>query len=418
MKRRLPEYLLLLVAALSLYLITRTGQFSILLLCLLLANVVITFFATRKTSPLLLIASRIFLGLVFIFSGYVKVVDPLGFTYKIEDYFIAMNLSKLEVMAFPLAIVLSFAEILIGLALTFKLRIRYSAWALLAFMVVFFPLTLWLALTDAVKDCGCFGDALVLSNWQTFYKNLLFVPFTILILVNRKRYGWYWKANLQWTALGVFALMVGVLNFYCYNHLPIQDFRPWKVGSEIYTPQAPKVYLVYKNKDTGEMDQWLSSELPWQDTVWMSQWEFVEQRVDQDFNPESNYISLTDEYGQEVGTRILHSPEYQLLVVSYDVLKANRKSFEKLNELYDAADNDGVGMAAATATLLDELEPFRHEVQSMYPFYWGDDVTLKTIIRSNPGLLLLKDGKILAKWHHNDFPSFEEVKEKYIEDSN
>jgi uncharacterized membrane protein YphA (DoxX/SURF4 family) len=414
LKRRIADYLLILISIVAAWFIFRSPGLNYLLLTAFTIATVLSLLI-RKPGGLLLIVSRVLLGVVFIFSGYVKLVDPLGFQYKIEDYLQAMELYGLEPYALVFALILSISEMLIGLGLLFKVRMRVVAWGLALFMGIFLPLTLWLAVSDAVKDCGCFGDALVLSNWQTFYKNLLFLPFTLVVFIHRKRYGWFLNPLLQWGLAGLFLILSIGLSGWCMRHEPIHDFRAWKVGSDIYKPQAPTVYLVYKNTLTGETDQWLSSELPWQDSLWVKQWVFVESRIDKDFNPESNYIPMSDEYGEDQGVAILHNPDYQLIVISYDVLKGKSEAFDDLNEIYVAAEKDGIAMVGATSSIVDELEPFRHQKQIMYPFYWSDDITLKTVLRSNPGLMLLKGGRILAKWHYNDLPTYDELKEDYLQ---
>ena len=198
--------------------------------------------------------SRIFVGLVFIFSGFVKGVDPLGSAYKFEDYFYAFGLEAIASWALPLAILMIAAEFIIGWALLIGVKIKPAAWGVMLFMVFFTILTLYLALEDPVEDCGCFGDAIILTNWQTFYKNLIIMVPTIIVFFGRKKIKPLFCCKVEWGIVLVgLAIIVG-LSLYCLRHLPIIDFRPWKIGTSMIDENAapPKSYVTYKNKKTGE----------------------------------------------------------------------------------------------------------------------------------------------------------------------
>jgi len=194
--------------------------------------------ALQKTGNVLLHISRFVLGGVFIFSGFVKAIDPLGFTYKIEDYLHAFGgiFDSFAGIAFSVAVLLSTLELLIGLNLIFKVQLRLTSLLALLFMAVMTPLTLYIAIKNPVTDCGCFGDALVISNWATFYKNLFLITLAILMLIFHKRMKTLLLPRFEWIAVTMFILIGVGLSLYSYQHLPLIDFRPYKVGVNI--PEA------------------------------------------------------------------------------------------------------------------------------------------------------------------------------------
>lgn len=207
--------------------------------------------------------SRILTGVVFIFSGFVKSIDPWGFTYKLVDYFEAFQLEWMEPTALYLAVLISAIEFLIGFALVFNSRIKLASWEILIFMVFFTPLTLYLAIKNPVNDCGCFGDASIMSNWETFYKNLVLLALTLIVFIQRKKFTPSWKIKQQKSIVAIGLIFILGLSFYCYRHLPIIDFRAWKIGNDMVTEAPkPKVYLTYKNKNTGKTKEWKSKNLP------------------------------------------------------------------------------------------------------------------------------------------------------------
>ena len=213
---------------------------------------------------LLRLISRILVGIVFVFSGFVKAIDPLGSTYKFSDYFTAFGMGFLEPLAFPLAIFLSSAELIIGVTLLLSYRMKVMSWILLIFMSFFTVLTFILALTNPVTDCGCFGDALILTNWETFGKNVVIMAFTLIIFIYRKQYPEIRSAMVEWSVIVAFFLGSVFLSLYCYNNLPLLDFRPYSVGTNIPdamtipedAPQAVyETRLYYKNLETGDVEE-------------------------------------------------------------------------------------------------------------------------------------------------------------------
>jgi uncharacterized membrane protein YphA (DoxX/SURF4 family) len=366
--------------------------------------------------------SRVLFGIVFIFSGFVKAIDPLGLVYKFQDYFLAFNAEWLFPTALPLAILLSGLEFVIGTLILLGVKMKYSAWGGLLFMLFFTPLTLYIAIYNPVSDCGCFGDALVISNWSTFYKNVVILAAAILIFAYREKFRPLWSERNDWIIAGFVSIFILWLSAYCLRNLPIIDFRPWKVGNNINelvvpTPEIADVYLIYRNKETGERREYSPADLPWDDPEWMQNWEFVDQRsvVTREFEEAPiNNFHIQDEYGDDYTESYIGNPDYQFLVIAYDLNRTKPRAFErKINNLAENAMNDNISLVVLTGSSFSNIELFRHQVQAAYPFYQSDEIALKTIIRSNPGLLLMKDGVVLAKWHWRNIPEYRKVKERY-----
>ena len=362
--------------------------------------------------------ARILFGIVFIFSGFVKGIDPWGSAYKFTDYFNAMGLDWMLWAAFPLGVLLAFAEFAIGVAFFFNWRMRLFSWLGLLFMAFFTPLTLWIALKNPVTDCGCFGDALVISNWETFYKNLLFITLAIIVVANRNWFAEKVKSIVPGIlSIGVFIVYFGIV-YYSYNHLPIFDFRPYKVGTNIpeamsMPDDAPQeIYentFYYKNKNTGEVKEFTEENYPWQDTI---NWEYNDMRstlVQEGYEPPIHDFTIESSEGDDIKDFFIYDENYVFMLVAYDLHKTSIKSQEEINALANWAIDKGYSFVCLTSTLQDDSREFAEQNDAPYEFFNCDEITLKTMIRSNPGLILMKDGTILNKWHYNDIPSPEEV---------
>lgn len=369
---------------------------------------------------LLVWISRILLGAVFIFSGFVKAIDPLGSAYKFQDYFLAFGVEWLYPAALPLAVLLSTLEFLIGASVILGIRLREAAWGGLLFMVFFTPLTLYIALANPVPDCGCFGDAIIISNWDTFYKNIFILAAAIVIFLYRERIKpLISKKGDLVLALGISVFIIGV-SVYCLRNLPVIDFRPWKVGADVGelvmpTPEEAEVFLVFEHNETGETREYPTNDYPWNDEEWAATWDFAEQRrvviePYQEAAIEAFYIE--DEFGEDLTHYYMTMPEPLLLVVAHDLYKTNQRAFKRrITPLAAKAEDNGWQLIVLTGSTLHAVDEFRHNLQTPYPFYLSDEIELKTMVRSNPGLLLLQEGKILGKWAHRNIPSFEELEQ-------
>ena len=356
--------------------------------------------------------SRILIGIVFVFSGFVKGVDPLGFGYKLEDYFIAFNWQFFIPLALFFSIVLCTIEFVIGVMLLLNVQMKITSWLLLAMMVFFTVLTLNDAIYNHVPDCGCFGDAIKLTNWQTFYKNLILLPLTILVFIYRKKFRPFTRSGRQWLIALFFVGLFSAFSYMCYSHLPVIDFTEWKVGNKLYpeNPQPVKYFLTYKNKRSGQQKEYQSPDYPFNDSVWMAQWEFVSQRVEDPNTYYGKSLIISDTTGNNVTESIIRNPDYQLIVNSYDLSKSDKAAFLKLNDFCAKAYADNIATAVLVSSTPADIAKFAKENKLQLDFYTSDDIALKTIVRSNPGLLLMKDGVILKKWHYNDFPVYTEFK--------
>ena len=372
----------------------------------------------------LLWLSRILFGLVFIFSGFVKAIDPLGSAYKFQDYFMAFGTEWLFFFALPMAIILSTLELVIGVGVLFGIKMRYSAWGGLLFMAFFTPLTLFIAITDPVPDCGCFGDAIIISNWDTFYKNIFILAASVIVFIYRDKVKPLWSEKGDNILLAGITALTVLLSLYCILYVPIIDFRPWKVGNDIRelvipTPERAEVYLIFENKDTGETKEYLSSDYPWNDPEWMAQWELIDQRREvitpfQEAEIENFYIE--DEFGDDLTEYFITKEEFWFMVVAHNLHRTNSRAFDrKITPLAADAAKHGYDLIVLTGSTLDDVDDFRHTHQTPYDFYLSDDIELKTIIRSNPGLLLMKGGVVIEKWPHRRIPDFESIQKTLLD---
>lgn len=368
-------------------------------------------------------ASRIIFGAAFIFAGFTKAIDPWGGAYKLEDYFLSFGLEELIPIALPAAILLHTLEFVVGFAILLGLKMRYSAWAGLIFMAFFTPLTLYIAITDPVSHCGCFGDAWVITNWETFYKNIFLLAAAIIIFKRKDKIPPLWSPKKDWWEIVGIAIFVIGLSVYCIRNLPIIDFRPWKVGNDVTelmqpTEEEAKTYLIFENKETGQQKEYPADDYPWDDPEWTEKWEFVKQRKEiirpHEEAEISNYFVM-NESGEDVTGKFTKNPDYQFLVIAPDLRNTNIDAFtDKIHELALKAQKDDYDFAALTGSSFDYVKRFRDQHEPSYDFYQSDLIELKTIIRSNPGLVLMKDGVVLGKWHHQNIPGYSAIKKDII----
>jgi uncharacterized membrane protein YphA (DoxX/SURF4 family) len=359
--------------------------------------------------------SRILVGLVFIFSGFVKGVDPLGTAYRIEDYFAAFGTEWANPLSLFLSIFLCTVEFTLGLALLLNLRLKYLSWPLLLMMAFFTLLTLNDALFNPVPDCGCFGDALKLSNWQTFYKNIVLILFVMIIFLYRHEFRSVFVPRID--NIGIVIIFAGFAFFsvYQYRHLPWIDFLGWKKGADLVPdkPGVAKIYLTYRHKTTGEEKEYLSPYYPWNDSTFLADWVFVKQRVDESGVIKGHSLKIFDTEGNDYTGNFVNNPDYQFLVVSYNLHSSSRTGFEKISNLLGYLMHGGHSLIILTGSLDEEIRDFREGLHPDLEFYHADDVELKMMVRANPGVILLKDGIVMGKWHWRDLPEYRELKEEF-----
>ncbi len=364
-------------------------------------------------------ASRIIVGIVFVFSGFVKGIDPLGSTYKFGDYFTAFGLESLEPLAFPLAIILSTFEFIVGFALIFNLKTKLNSWIVLIFMAFFTLLTLYLAIENPVSDCGCFGDAIIMTNWETFYKNIIILILTLIIFKYRYHFRSALTEKKQYGLPGIGVALILFTTFYCYQHLPIIDFRPYNVGANIAekmeipedAPQ-PEYETILKYKKDGEIREFTMDSLP--DSTW--QWvETKNIKVKEGYKPpiQDFYISTLE--GEDITDIILDQDKFTFIMIAHTLEEASERNIDDIKNIAEhCRNNENCSFISLTSSLEKDIENYKEEHNIKFQFYNADEITLKTVIRANPGLILLKKGTILDKWHHNDIPSPKEISEKYL----
>lgn len=362
--------------------------------------------------------SRFLLGIVFIYSGFVKAVDPWGLQFKFEDYFIAFGMEWMLPTALVLAIMMSAAEFLIGAAFLLGIKPKLSIWSAVAFMIIFTPVTLYLALTDAVADCGCFGDALILTNWETFYKNIAILLLLIPVFLFRKKFGHYISCKWEW--IPVLILSAGILftSFHGLRHLPYIDFLPYQPGLSMKPDptQKDKYFVSYKDKRSGETKEYPADDFPWSDSTWIANNEFVSQRVEPGSKP-ANLVVAFNADNEDVTGDVILNPALNMWVVSWNMEDLTETSAEVIRTTASACEKDSIGLVLLTASPASTAEQIKHELQLPVPVYYADDIILKMVIRSNPGFVLLKDGTILKKWAWRDMPALEDIDMKGLESS-
>ncbi len=370
-----------------------------------------------RTENILTFISRLILGIVFIFSGFVKGIDPLGSTYKFTDYFNAFNIGFLEPLALVLAIILAAAEFIIGVSLLFRFRYRLGVWALLVFMSFFTIITFILALTNPVSDCGCFGDAIIMTNWQTFFKNLILIPFVLHIFWFRAASQDSFRPLLSWLGIAVFAIVFLGIEIHAYRHLPLLDFRPYSIGTNIPAKMSIpegvlqdeyKTYLYYE-KD-GTVEEFTEDNFPWQDTTWT----YVDSKhvlVRKGYEPPIHDFTIVDETDIDITGSLLSDEGYSFLLVAAHLGHADTDALNYASRLAAWCGQAGHSFYCTTASGEEEIEEIRQTLDPAFGFHTTDEITLKTIVRSNPGLLLIREGTILAKWAYRDFPALDDFED-------
>ena len=363
---------------------------------------------------------RIIVGIVFIYSGFVKGIDPLGSDYKFTDYFNAFGMGWMNATTLFFSFALSLAEFLIGTALLFNLWVSRMAWGSLLFMAFFTPLTLVLALTNPVSDCGCFGDAMILTNWQTFWKNIILFLLAIMIFVYRKEY----KSSLSLMGQFSFLTLAGAgmlcLSIYCYRHLPVLDFRPYAVGKNITEgmrlpegakPDQYEVTLKYKNKQTGEIRSFTEENYPWQDTL---NWEYEsssERLVKKGYITPIHDLVIEHPTLGNITEEILEDDNHTILAVAYNLNQSDTQYQPAINRLAEYAQEKGIRFYGLTSSSERDIEAYKKRNHVPYEFCTADEIQLKTMIRSNPGVIILREGTILDKWAGKDVPDVKELQD-------
>ncbi|MDR1172356.1 MAG: DoxX family protein [Bacteroidales bacterium] len=371
----------------------------------------------------LVIAARILLGAIFIYSGFVKGIDPWGSTYKFIDYFTAFNMSWMQPAAFTLAVLQNTLEFVIGVALTLGLRMKETGWTALLFMGFYTILTFILALTNPVSDCGCFGDALILTNWQTFYKNLVLMALAITVFSYRKKYLPAYSPTGEWIWVTMITVVIVGISIHCYQHLPWIDFRPYRIGADIpkgmTVPEgepADEYHSTVILEKDGVTREFPVNDYPWDDSTWI----YKDTRtvlVKKGYTPPIHDFSITTADGDDITDEVLADEGYTFLLVAHRLNRSNRQGLDKASDIADFCNEHGYRFYCLTASPQSEIEPLKAELGLKYNFCFTDEITLKTIVRANPGLVLLQKGTVVDKWHYNDMPDGVSLKPNLLSSS-
>lgn len=360
--------------------------------------------------------SRLIVALTFILSGFVKAVDPLGSQYKIQDYIAAVtdayNTGFIHDWGTLIAaVLLSAFEFLLGINLFFAISRRLTSKIAFLFMTVMTCLTVWIYAADPVSDCGCFGDAFVLTNGQTLLKNIVLLSLTFIIAWQPTLMPRLISKTNQWIVSNYSALYILGVSVYCLAKLPIMDFRPYSIGTNIFEEmQIPadaeqpqfKTTLIYE-KD-GEKKEFTMENLP------DSTWTFVDSKSEQ---ISEGYVPPIHDFeisynGDDITEDILQDDNYTFLMVAPHLETADQSQFGKINIIAEYAKRNGYRFICLTASNEKAVQEWADITGAEYLFAKTDETTLKTIIRSSPGLLLLNTGTIYQKWSHNFLPKLDE----------
>lgn len=437
----------------------KIGAILALLLVLINFN---TFFARFR---ILTHVCRFLVGGLFIFSGFIKANDPQGFSYKLQEYFEVFGQGfscqmkvqdqsgpdcekneaaaataaapKAEVFmkgfweffahhSLTLAILICGVEILLGIFLLMGFQTRLTLWLLLGMIVFFSFLTFYSACCNKVTSCGCFGDFIKLTPWESFWKDLiLLVLITVLFVGTDNIKPLTSNRIVMWGVIGIGTIASFWYPIHTNNHLPTFDFRPYKIGTNMCTgvtipenckPDSVETILYYKNLKTAEIKPFTIKNYPWADTLnWA--WYCTSNKVVREGNCKKaipDFAITVPETGTDTTLSMLCTPGAQFMLVMYDIEKADTDGIGKVNDFYAQCAKANIPFYALSGALPEQVQAFRNKTKATYPFYSADGTALKTAIRSNPGLILVKNSVVVAMWHYNDFPLFSEVKEQHL----
>ena len=355
---------------------------------------------------------RIIVAVTFIFSGFVKAIDPIGTQYKLQDYLGAIGMAGIlpNWTLLAVAVFLAAIEFCIGIFLLFAIQRRLISKLTVAFMAFMTMVTVWIVVADPVKDCGCFGDALHLTNTETLIKNIVLLVCSLAIMYRPLAMFRFVSKSNQWIVTNytiVFILMSSGFSLY---YLPIFDFRPYHIGVNIprgmeipkgaKLPQFKTTFIMEKN---GQRKEFTLDNYP------DASWKFIDSKTVQTsegYIPPIHDFSITDnKTGLDLTNSVLSHKGYTFLLIAPHLETADDSNFGDIDRLYEYAQSYDISFYCLTASTTKAIKRWIDLTGAEYPFCITDEAVLKTIIRSNPGLLLLKDGTIINKWSHNNLPN-------------
>ena len=360
---------------------------------------------------------RLLLAATFILSGFVKAIDPLGTQYKIHDYLEAMGLTPWipDWATLTASVILAAFEFALGIYLLFAIQRRVVSRIVTAVMVVMTALTLWIAVANPVKDCGCFGDAIVLTNTQTLIKNIILLACAVVIAKWPLLMARLISKSNQWIVRNYSVLFIFAIEVISLYTLPLFDFRPYHVGADLRKgmtippgakePQFETTFILKKNGETREFTL---------DNYPDSTWQFVDSHTVQTAEgyvpPIHDFSIELQSTGEDITQQVLNDKGYTFLLISPWLDKADDTNFGDIDQIYEYAQEQHIPFFCLTASSQQDINRWIDLTGAEYQFCITDATTLKTIIRSNPGLLLLKDGVVIRKWSHNRLPQTDELK--------
>ncbi|SDM55394.1 BT_3928 family protein [Pedobacter antarcticus] len=374
--------------------------------------------------------SRIFVGVLFIFSGLIKANDPLGFGYKLQEYFDVFHMPWLSPFATGIAIFLCILEIVLGALLLFGFWSRKVTAGLLGIIIFFTFLTFVSAAFKVVTSCGCFGDAIPLTPWQSFSKDLVLLVLIIYLFINRDKIHAVTdnQGKQRLGVIGVTALSL-IFSIYTYTYLPVLDFLPYKVGQSL--PEAmripdgaqPDEYVItYKlhHKVTGEDKEmsdkdYLKTEI-WKDNNWEIVGEPTQKLIKKGYEAKIKDLMISDASSTDYTKELLENPYYNLVIVAYYLKDSNEQAIQEMNAIAAQAVKEfNIRTVLLTSSSAQDADQFSKENKLTAEVFYADAVPLKSMVRSNPGLMLMKNGVVINKWSHAGLPSYEALKTKYFE---
>ena len=369
----------------------------------------------KRAKAVALYVARTVVGLTFILSGLVKAIDPLGTQYKIQDYLAAIppSLSLPDMLTLLMSVSLSMVEFTLGAFMLTAISRRVTARLTLLFMVVMTAVTVWIYIADPVKDCGCFGDALILTNLETLLKNIVLLALAALVAWRPTPIGRLMARSNQ-MLLGQMLMVTPVaLSFWCLYDLPLIDFRPYHIGADIKAgmeipegAEQPVFDTTFIMEKDGERREFTLDNYP------DSTWTFVDSKtvtVKEGYVPPIHDFSITAADGEDITDMVLGREGYTFLLISPDLDKADDQNFGDIDQIYEFCQDNSIPFYCLTASTEKSQQHWQNITGAEYPFCMTDATTLKTMIRSNPGLMLLEKGVVRGKWSHNRLPETTEL---------
>ncbi|WP_394747013.1 BT_3928 family protein [Spongiimicrobium salis] len=354
--------------------------------------------------------SRIFVGVLFIISGFIKLNDPVGFSFKLEEYFSpgVLNLPFFEPHALEISIIVVILEVLVGVMLLVGFRVKLTLWSLLAMIVFFTFLTFYSAYFNKVTDCGCFGDAIKLTPWESFTKDVILLVLILILYVGRKHIQPIFNTKINASVTVVALLSCVIFAHHVLNHLPSIDFRPYKIGANITdgmsvpedAPQAIYEYAWKFDVNGEEKIIVTNKEYPNVEGEFIS----VETtEIQAGYEPPIHDFSI-EQNGEDFAPTFLKKDKL-VMIIAYDLKKSTSTAFKAVKEMAATAAKKGYKVIGMSASGSEYTEKIRKEYGLDFEFYFTDETALKTIVRSNPAVLVLKKGTIQQKVHYNDIDS-------------